>query len=73
MRRFEELEAAVFHERDVAAAELDFEEVGVVGGAHQDGLVVQGDARLSGVEHPFYYIVRLRLLILRRDEQRFLF
>jgi len=36
------------------AAELDFEKIGVVGGAHQDGLVVQGDARFAVREHPFY-------------------
>jgi len=56
----------------VAASELDFEEVGMVGGAHQDGLVVQGDARFSLLEHPFYYIVRLRLLVLRGHEEGFL-
>src|SRR6266404_9973113 len=69
MRRLQKLEAAVFHERDVAFAELDFEEIGVVGRAHQDGHVVQWDAGLAVLQHPFYYIVRLRLLILRGHEK----
>src|SRR6266446_6450293 len=69
MRRLQKLEAAVFHERDVALAELDFEEIGVVGRAHQDGHVVQGDAGFALLQHPFHYIVRLRLLILRGHEQ----
>src|SRR6267143_1016269 len=72
MRRFEKLEAAVFHERDVAATELDFEQVGVMGSTHQDGLVVQGDPGLSVLQHPFYYMVGLRLLILRGHEDRLL-
>src|SRR5882762_2170037 len=72
MRRFEKLEAAVFHERDVAATELDFEQVGVMGRTHQDGLVVQGDPGLSVLQHPFYYMVGLRLLILRGHEDRLL-
>jgi len=72
VRRFEKLEAAVFHERDVAAAELDFEQVGVMGSTHQDGLVVQGDPGLSMLQHPFYYMVGLRLLILRGHEDRLL-
>ena len=73
MRGLEKLQPPVFHERDVALAELDFEHVGVVGGAHQHGLVVQGNARFALLEHPFYYIVRLRLLILGRHQRRFLF
>src|SRR6267143_3472511 len=67
--RLQKLEPPVLHERDVAAAELDFEQVGVVGGAHQDGLVVQGDAGLTLLKHPFYYIVRLGLLVLRGHEK----
>ena len=73
MRGLEKLQSPVFHERDVALAELDFEQVGMVSGTHQDGLVVQGDAGLTLLEHPFYYIVRLRLLILGRDQHRLLF
>src|SRR6266446_10383993 len=69
MRRLQKLEAAVLHERDVALAELDFEEIGVVGRTHQNGHVVQGDAGFALLQHPFYYIVRLRLLILRGHEQ----
>src|SRR6266446_7509211 len=72
MRRLQKLEAAVLRERDVALAELDFEEIGVVGRAHQDGHMVQWDAGLAVLQHPFYYIVRLRLLILRGHEERFL-
>src|SRR2546423_15172631 len=73
MRSLEKLQPPVFHERDVALAELDFEQVGMVSGTHQDGLVVQGDARFTLLEHSFYYIVRLRLLILGRHQYRFLF
>ena len=72
MRRFEKPEPAILHKRDVPLAELDFEEIGMVRGAHQDGLMVQEDARFALLQHPFYYIVRLRLLIFRGHEQRLL-
>src|SRR5579859_735897 len=70
VRRFDELEAAVLHKWDVAPAELDFEQIGVVGRPHEHRLAVQQHAGFAGGEHPLYYIVRLRLLILHRDEQR---
>ena len=47
---FEKFEATVFHERNVAAGELDFELGTVVGGSEQDGLRFQRHTCLPGVK-----------------------
>ena len=44
VRGLEELEAAVFHERDLALRELDFEHVAVRAGAEQHGLPLERNA-----------------------------
>jgi hypothetical protein len=41
---FQEFQAAVFDEGDVAARELDFEGVGMVGGSEEDSLFFEVDA-----------------------------
>src|ERR1043166_4150108 len=70
VRRLQKLEPAIFHERDIVTTELDLEQIGVMRGAHEHRLAAQGYARLPMREHAFYYIVRLPLLVLRRDERR---
>src|SRR4029453_7199539 len=47
VRRLEELEPAVLHERDVAARELDLEHVAVVAGAEQYSLFTQPGATFA--------------------------
>ena len=47
VRGFEELQAAEFHERNVAAGQFDFERAGVVRGAEQHRLRLERDARAS--------------------------
>ena len=69
MRRFDELETAVLHERDVAATELDLEQVGVVRGAHQHGLAMERGSRFPVFEYALGDVVRFCLLILCGDEQ----
>ena len=52
MRGLEELEAAVFHEGDLTASELDLEDVAVTGGAEEHRLLAQRHARLRGASAP---------------------
>ena len=70
--RLEELETAVLHERDIAPAQLDLEQIGMVRGAHQHRLPFQIDPALAVLEHPLHDVIHLRLLVLRRHEQRLL-
>src|SRR5204863_9585102 len=69
MGRFEELETAVLHEWDVALAELDFEQIGVVGGPHQHRLLMQQHTRFALFEHALADVVGLRLLVLCRNQE----
>ena len=48
VRGLQEAQPAVLHVRDVAAGELELEQVGVVRGAHQHGLLAQRDALARG-------------------------
>jgi hypothetical protein len=49
---FQVADAAVLDERDPPACEFELEQVGVVGGTHQHGLVAQADAAFVVGEHP---------------------
>ena len=63
MRRFEELQAAVLHERDVPPGQLDFQRVAVVGGAEEDRLLAQRDARLEVLQDAADQVVALLVLV----------
>jgi hypothetical protein len=56
---FEVADTAVLDEGDAAAAELELEQIGVVAGAHQDGLVAQACPLLVVGEHAVGDLVRL--------------
>ena len=51
VRRLEELQPAVLHERHAARGQLHLEQVAVVGGPHQHRLVDQAAALVDRVEH----------------------
>ena len=63
MGGLEEPQPAVLDERDPPAAQLDLQQVAVVPGAEQDGLVAQRDARLVVVEDRLADRSRLGLLV----------
>src|SRR5262245_64454916 len=60
MRRLEKLESAVFHERDVAPAELDLEQVGVMRSAHQHRLS-RSEEHTSELQSLRHLVCRLQL------------
>ena len=70
MRRLEKLESTVFHERDVAAHELELEHVTVVCGAEQHRLAAQLNAPLARLEHAIDDVLRLGLIVEHRDVMR---
>ncbi len=65
-----EPEPAVFHVRDMARAELDFQDVAVVAGADEHGLIPERDALLVRIEHPGADLPRLGGLVVAADQQR---
>jgi hypothetical protein len=67
---FEVADAAVLDEGDAAAAELELEQIGVVAGAHQDGLVAQACPLLVVGEHAVGDLVRLLGLVPAEYELR---
>ncbi len=67
MRGFEELEAAVLHERHVAPDELDLEHVAVMGAAEQHRVPAQRAADLARREDLVDDVLRLRGGIVERD------
>ena len=70
VRGFEELQSAVLDERDASSGELDLEQVAVVRGAHQHGLLAQRPARLGGSEHGVDHGARLGRRVMAAHEGR---
>jgi hypothetical protein len=70
MGGFKKFEAAKFDERNVAAAELDFEDGAVMARAEQHGLLFQGDARFTVGKHALDGKSRLRGIVANRNERR---
>ena len=70
---FEKFEATVFHERNVAAGELDFELGTVVGGSEQDGLRFQRHACFPGVKDLLGDVPGLSRLIHHSSKEWLLF
>ena len=68
MRRVEEAQAAVLDERDVAPGELELEQVRVVAGAEEHGLLLQFHPLLARREHALADRVSLRDFVARLDE-----
>ena len=68
VRGLEELEAAVFHERNLALRELDFEHVAVRAGAEQHRLALERNAGLARGEHARADELRLRRQIVDRHQ-----
>ena len=66
----EEFEPAEFHERDVAARELDLERAAVVRGAKQHGLLLERDAGLAVLQDPLGDVARLVGLVAHGDQLR---
>ncbi len=64
----EELEAAVLHEGDLAAPELDLENVAVAGGPEQHRLPAQRHVGLAAPQHLAADTLRLRLQVLDGHE-----
>ena len=70
VRGLEELEAAVFHERNLALRELDFEHVAVRAGAEQHGLALERNAGFARGQHARADELRLRRQVVDRHELR---
>jgi len=66
----EELEAAVFHVRNVAPHQLELEQIGMVRGAEQHRLVPEQHAALARLQHPRHHVSRLALVVRNRDVAR---
>src|SRR5262249_59747093 len=63
VRRLEEFQAAVLHERHLALGELHFEDVAVARAAEQDCLALERHARLALLQHLGANKLRLSLQI----------
>ena len=70
VRGLEELQAAVLHVRNAAAAELELEQIRVMSGAHQHGLIAQLQAGLAIREHVLDHVVDLGELVVDDRENR---
>ena len=70
MRGFEKFQPAEFHERNVAAGQLDFERAAVVGGAEQHGLRLEREPGLAVLQHRLDHIARLIGFVAHADELR---
>ena len=68
MGAVEEFEAAEFDERDVAAGQFDLKRAAVMGGAEQDGLLLQRRAALAVLQNSFDDVARLVGLVADADE-----
>ncbi len=68
VRGVEESQAAVLHERDVAPGELELEQVSVVAGSEQHGLLLELHPLLARREHALAHRVGLRDFVSRLDE-----
>ena len=68
MGGFQKFEPAEFDERDVPAAELDFENSAVVARAKQDGLLFQRHALFPVGEHALDHEVGLGRIVLNRHK-----
>jgi hypothetical protein len=66
----EELEAAEFDERDVAAGQLDLERAAMAGRPKQRGLLFQLRAALPVLQHPLDHIAGLISLIAYANQLR---
>ena len=69
---FEELEAAVFDEGDVAPGQFHLQQIAVVGGAEEDGLFAQGDAGLQVFQNALDDVAGLLVFIDERHQSRLL-
>ena len=72
VRRLQELEAAVFHERNVALGQFDFEHVAVMRAAEQDGVAFQRTADFTRRQDLARDVLRLRLRVIDGDVERLL-
>ena len=68
MGRFQEFEPAKFDERDVPAAELDFENSTVMACAKEYSLLLQRHAFFPVGKHAFHDELGLRRIVLNRDK-----
>ena len=68
MRRFKELQPAVFDKGDAAAREFDLKLIAVVARAEQHRLSFQGNACLAVLQDMLDHVLDLRDLIGRRDQ-----
>ena len=66
--RLDELEATVFHKRNVAASQLDFQQIAVMAGAKKNRLLSQGDALFALVQYFFANDISLLGLIQAGDQ-----
>jgi hypothetical protein len=70
VRGLEKLQAAEFHERNVAAGKLDLERRAVVRGAEQHGLRLERTPRLALLQDLRRDVARLLALVAQADELR---
>ena len=66
----EKLEAAEFHERDIAPRQFDFERRAMMRGAEQHGLLLERDSGLAMLQDPVGHVARLVGLVAHRYELR---
>ena len=72
MRRFEELQPAELHERDVAASQFDLQPDAVLRGAEQHRLRLEPEPVLASRQHLFDDIARLIGVVAHRHQRRLL-
>jgi hypothetical protein len=72
VRRFEKFQTAVFHERNVAPRELDFELSTVMGSSKQHGLTFQRHACFPCTEDLLGHVLRLSGFVGDGGQERFL-
>src|SRR5262249_32700199 len=63
MRRFEELQAAVLYERNIASGQFDLERAAVVRGAEQHRLLFQRNSSFTMLQHTLGDVARLVRLV----------
>lgn len=69
---FEELQTAVFHERDISSGEFDLERGAVVGCSEQDCLALKVNAGFAVFQNALDHVLDLRRLVGSADELGFL-
>ena len=67
---FQELQPAELHERNVAPAQLDLEQVRMVGRPHQHRLPLEIDPGFPVLQHPGDDVIALRLFVFSGDVDR---